>query len=48
MPTPKKNEKKTDFIARCVSDEEAKKTFPDNSQRVAFCYKQWEDRDKEQ
>jgi len=39
IPTPKKNEKKSDFISRCMSalsDE-----FEDNEQRSAVCHQQW-------
>ena len=46
IPTPKKDEKKNDFISRCI------KTLADNEpdrftsdQRKAICYKQW-DNDK--
>lgn len=46
MPNPKKNEKKEDFISRCVSSEEAQKTFPDQKQRVAFCYSKWSEHTK--
>ena len=41
MPTPRKNEKKDKFISRCMSDSEAKKSFPDQDQRVAFCFSEW-------
>jgi hypothetical protein len=41
MKTPNKGEDRSAFIARCVSSEESKKDFPDNKQRVAFCYSQW-------
>jgi len=46
MPSPSKGEQKTDFVARCVSSDEAKKTFPDVKQRLAFCYSQWKNKDK--
>ncbi len=45
MSMPKDNEKKDDFVSRCMS--EMKDEFPDNDQRVAVCMKQWEDKDKE-
>jgi len=39
MPLPKKGEKESreQFISRCMSNEETKKEFPDNQQRVAVC-----------
>jgi hypothetical protein len=42
MPTPKLNEQKDEFIKRCMGDLEANKSFPDSSQRYAFCQSQWE------
>jgi len=41
MPSPAKGESQEDFIERCMGDEEANKTFPDNKQRLAFCHSQW-------
>ena len=41
MPNPNKGEQREDFLARCISSEESKKTFPDQQQRIAFCYSQW-------
>lgn len=46
MPSPRKDEPKEDFISRCMGDEEARKTFPDQKQRAAFCYSQWRNRNK--
>lgn len=46
MPSPRKGEKKDKFIGRCMGDEEARKTFPDQKQRAAFCYSQWNRRNK--
>ena len=37
MPSPRKNEKRKDFIKRCMSSEKSKKSFPDIDQRYAFC-----------
>lgn len=45
MPRPRKGEKRRDFISRCMSDDEAKRDFPDQAQRSAFCHSQWERRD---
>ena len=41
MPQPNKNEKKDDFIQRCMSDEESIKSFPDEKQRYAVCNSKW-------
>lgn len=41
MPVPNKNEKESQFIKRCMSDKEAKKSFPDVKQRLAFCFSQF-------
>ena len=46
MPSPRKDEKERQFISRCVSSNEAKKSFPDQKQRVAFCYSQWKNKSK--
>lgn len=39
MPIPQKKdqEKKQDFVARCMGDEIMKKDYPDSKQRVAVC-----------
>lgn len=44
MPSPRKDEKERQFISRCVSSNEAKKSFPDQKQRIAFCYSQWKNK----
>lgn len=55
MPVPKPNkesESKQEFIQRCIStladetDDSGNLKYPDNDQRVAICYSQW-DRSKE-
>lgn len=45
MPSPRKDEARPDFISRCMGDSEANATFPDQSQRAAFCNSQWERKD---
>ena len=37
LPTPRNNEKRGDFMGRCVSDLTEKDEFSDNKQRVAVC-----------
>ena len=41
MPSPKKDESQKNYISRCMSSEESKKSFPDQKQRAAFCYSKW-------
>lgn len=41
LPTPRKGEKQDEFISRCMSDETAKREFPNNKQRQAVCFSQW-------
>ena len=43
MPKPQKGEAEEAFIERCMGDETMKDEYPDNDQRLAVCYKQWED-----
>jgi len=42
MPTPKSGEKKDQFIQRCMGDQEANNSFPDEKQRYAFCVAQFD------
>lgn len=44
---PSKDEEQDAFIARCMSDEGMKTEYPDDKQRSAVCYSQWENKDKE-
>jgi len=41
IPTPDPDEKMTEFLGRCMTDEEMKKEFPNERQRIAICAKQW-------
>jgi len=41
LPTPRKNEKRTDFISRCMISSVTKRDFPKINQRVAVCNSQW-------
>jgi len=41
MPKPNQSETHDDFITRCMSDEESKSSFPDESQRYAVCESKW-------
>jgi 1,2-phenylacetyl-CoA epoxidase PaaB subunit len=42
LTMPKKNEEKDDFISRFMGSELAMKEFPDNKQRVAVAFSQWD------
>ena len=42
MPKPHPYEKKKDYIARCMSDEKAKRERPDNLARLVYCTKIYE------
>lgn len=41
MPDPRPGESESDFVSRCMGDEEARETFPDQDQRAAFCFAQF-------
>ncbi len=45
LPKPRKGEKKDAFISRCMSNEEAKREFP-QQQRLAVCHTQWRRKNK--
>tara|TARA_Y100000592_G_scaffold2155_1_gene3368 strand:- start:12100 stop:12663 length:564 start_codon:yes stop_codon:yes gene_type:complete len=42
LPTPKTNEKKSDFIGRCMEDLTTKGEFPNVAQRIAVCNSIWD------
>lgn len=46
MPTPRDDETESEFISRCMGDEEALEDFPDQDQRAGFCYAVWRRRDE--
>jgi len=46
MPTPRENETESEFVSRCMGDEESVSDFPDEEQRVAVCYAIWRRRDE--
>lgn len=47
LPKPKNKEKKSDFVSRCIGDTQTNKDFPEQKQRIAVCYSQWEKAKKE-
>jgi hypothetical protein len=42
LATPKKGEEKDEFISRFMSSKQAKVDFPENKQRVAVAFSQWQ------
>ena len=40
LPSPRKNEKNSNFMTRCISQLESKNEFKNNKQRIAVCYQQ--------
>lgn len=42
LPSPNKDEKRKDYLDRCMSNTTIKKDFPDGSQRFAVCNDLWE------
>lgn len=42
MPDPRPGESKNDFISRCMSSAEARRTAPEQDHRVALCNGLWE------
>src|SRR5215831_10516490 len=46
MPTPNSGESRQDFVSRCMGDAEARSSFPDQKQRAAFCYSQYDRKKK--
>ena len=45
LPKPNKDENKSEFIDRCMSDEVMISEYPDNDQRYAICETQWKNKD---
>lgn len=44
IPTPNKDEKKDDFVARCMGNSTMVKEYPDEDQRYAVCISKWNDK----
>jgi len=47
LTKPKNKEKKSEFVSRCIGDTQSGKDFPDQKQRIAVCYSQWDKAKKE-
>jgi len=41
LPKPNENEKKPEWIERCMDNDAMKEEFPDNDQRLAVCHARW-------
>jgi hypothetical protein len=41
LPTPKKNQEEDSFIASCMGSETMNKEYPNQKQRAAICYSQY-------
>ncbi len=41
MPKPKKNEKRSEYVSRFMSNDNMKKEYPKQDQRVAVAYNKW-------
>ena len=39
---PREDEEKTEFISRCMSNEQMVREFPDKDQRVSVCFSRWD------
>lgn len=48
LPIPNKEETKSKFISRCVSDSVMDTEFPNITQRIAVCQSQWTKKDEKQ
>ena len=46
VPTPAKGERMADFVGRFMGSQEARKTFPKQSQRAAVAYSEYRERKK--
>ena len=42
LPSPKGQQEKDKFVSSCIGDKDMIEEFPDQKQRVAVCYSQWE------
>lgn len=46
IPKPKKDEKESEFISRCMGDKVMNEDYKDQKQRAAICYTSWKNKDK--
>jgi hypothetical protein len=43
LPSPKSNEDKKEFVNKCMDDSVMLKEFPNDKQRAAVCYSQYDE-----
>lgn len=46
IPTPQKNQEKDEFMASCMSSDTMLKEYPNQKQRAAVCYSQFDRKKK--
>lgn len=46
LPKPKKDEKRKEFVSRCIANLTEKGEFDSSEQRAAVCHDQWEESKK--
>jgi len=46
IPKPRKNEKKKDFMGRCMGDDVMNTEYPKSDQRYAVCLTSWDNKGK--
>lgn len=44
LPTPKRGEKRQDFIKRCMANDVMKREFKSNDQRIVVCHGIWSEK----
>jgi len=42
LPSPNPEEQQDDFVARCMGHDAMNQEYPDQTQRAAVCYSQWQ------
>jgi len=47
IPKPTKDEKKKEFMGRCMGDSTMNKEYKRNSQRYAICMTSWDEHEKD-
>lgn len=46
LPKPRKNEKQSEFVSKCMGDPTMNNDFPQQKQRAAVCYSQFKRKSK--
>jgi len=42
LPSPNQGESQDDFVGRCMDHDAMNQEYPDQTQRAAVCYSQWQ------